>query len=130
MALKFKLRIDDSVNTAGVHLVGGFWGMAMVGFFADKSINPHLATTVLNESGIFWGGRGTLLGNQILAAAVTVLWSMAMTFIIVKFLNRFMVLRAHGIHYTIGLLSSSPTCHPILLRLTQNVLTLPGCPCH
>ena len=85
-ALKLKWKIDDSVNSVSVHFVGGVWGTIMVGFFADKSFNPYLATTALKESGIFWSGRGTLLGNQILAALVTTIWSMVMTYIIVKVL--------------------------------------------
>ena len=39
VTLKYRLRIDDSLDVVGVHLVGGIVGCLAIGFFATTSVN-------------------------------------------------------------------------------------------
>ena len=79
--LKFKFGYDDSLDVVGVHLVGGIVGSLMVGFFADKGVNP------LGADGLFAGGGGTLLTNQAIAVAATLVWSFVISFILAKVID-------------------------------------------
>ena len=86
LALKNKFRFDDALDVIGVHLVGGLLGSLLLGFFATKGVNP------LGADGIFAGGGASLLGNQLLAAVATMVWSGGVSFVL-----------ATVIHKTIGL---------------------------
>lgn len=81
--LKEKLRIDDSVDTVGVHFIGGVWGSLMLGFFADASFNPNVDFSKTGNNGIFFGGSGHLLGEQALSILCVTAWSTVVTLIIV-----------------------------------------------
>jgi ammonium transporter, Amt family len=78
VSLKFKLGYDDSLDVVGVHLVGGLVGALLLGLFADSSIN-ELAT-----DGLFYGGGFTLLGAQAIASIVTLVYSLVVSFAILK----------------------------------------------
>jgi Amt family ammonium transporter len=92
--LKFKLRYDDSLDVLGVHGVGGLVGMILLGLFATRSINSHGA------NGLFEGGGLHLLSLEVLAAAVTVVYSFSVTWLLAKAIDK-----------TIGL-RVSPGSHP------------------
>ena len=66
VSLKFRFGFDDSLDVVGVHLVGGLIGSVLVGVFAT-------------EGGLFSGGGVGLLGEQVLASVVTLLYSGVMT---------------------------------------------------
>ena len=70
LGLKKSFRFDDSLDVVAVHLVGGLVGSLLLGFFADAAINP----AVTNE-GVFLGGGGSLLWDQIVASVVTIAYS-------------------------------------------------------
>jgi ammonium transporter, Amt family len=70
LGLKKTFGFDDSLDVVAVHLVGGLVGSLLVGFFADAAINP----AVVNE-GVFLGGGGSLLWDQIVASVVTLAYS-------------------------------------------------------
>jgi Amt family ammonium transporter len=70
LGLKKTFGYDDSLDVVAVHLVGGLVGSLLLGFFADAAINP----AVLNE-GVFLGGGGSLLWDQIVASVVTLAYS-------------------------------------------------------
>src|SRR5262245_34698756 len=70
LGIKKTFGFDDSLDVVAVHLVGGLVGSLLLGFFADASINP----AVTNE-GVFLGGGGSLLWDQIVASAVTLAYS-------------------------------------------------------
>src|SRR4051812_38705508 len=59
--LKFRFGYDDSLDVVGVHLVGGIIGSLLLGFFADLRVNP------LGADGVFFGGGGALLLDQLTA---------------------------------------------------------------
>jgi Amt family ammonium transporter len=78
VGLKFRLGFDDSLDVVGVHLVGGLMGSILLGFFADTAINPA------GRDGLFIGGGAGLLGEQALAAGVTLVFSFVVSFVIAK----------------------------------------------
>jgi len=88
LGLKSLLRLDDSLDVIAVHLVGGLVGSILLGFFADDAIN----SVVVNE-GIFVGGKGALLWDQIAASAVTLGYSFVASFVIAKVLDMTMGIR-------------------------------------
>ncbi len=100
--VKFRLRYDDSLDVLGVHGVGGLVGMVLLGLFATRSINPGGA------NGLFTGGGFHLLGLEALAAAVTVVFSFSVTWLL-----------ATAIDKTIGL-RVSPEDESTGLDLTQH----------
>ena len=80
--IKFKAGFDDSLDVVGVHFVGGLVGSLLIGFFADPEA---LGLTV--DAGLFYGGDASLLLEQILANAVTIVYSFVLTFVILKVLD-------------------------------------------
>jgi Amt family ammonium transporter len=95
--LKFRLRYDDSLDVLGVHGVGGLIGMILLGLFATRSVNSAGA------NGLFTGGGFHLLGLEILAAAVTVVYSFAVTWLLAKGLDRTIGLRVSPEDEAVGL---------------------------
>ncbi|MFW2332740.1 ammonium transporter [Ilumatobacter sp.] len=88
VALRVKelMRLDDSLDVIAVHLVGGLIGTVLLGFFGDSAINGDGA------DGLFYGGGGELLKDQVLAALGVMLFSGVLSYVI-----------AVGIDKTIGL---------------------------
>lgn len=84
--LKGKFGYDDSLDTVGVHGVGGAWGAIATGLFATLAINPAGA------NGLFYGGFN-LIGAQLLSLAVVVIYAFGVTWLILKFLDKTMGLR-------------------------------------
>jgi Amt family ammonium transporter len=82
--LKFKLGYDDSLDVVGVHLVGGIVGSLLLGLFLDNNINPLGSA---GSNGLFFGGGFTMLGNQALAMAATIVWSGVISFILAKVIS-------------------------------------------
>ena len=80
--VKFKFRFDDALDVVGVHLVGGIVGSLLLGLFADRHVNAA------GRNGVFLGGGWGLLGEQILAVAVTLVYSFVVTFAIVWVLTK------------------------------------------
>ena len=70
--LLLRLQIDDPLEAFPMHGACGAWGCLMVGLFATEG---HVAQAYgLTEYGVFYGGSGKLLGNQILGIVVIALW--------------------------------------------------------
>lgn len=84
--LKEKFGYDDSLDTVGVHGVGGAWGSIATGLFASVLINPAGA------NGLFYGGV-RLLGAQVLALVVVILYAFGVSWGILKLLDKTMGLR-------------------------------------
>jgi Amt family ammonium transporter len=76
--VKFKMGYDDSLDVVGVHLVGGLVGSILIGLFA----NPEFFGGEFDE-GVFYGGDLSLLGEQLLANGVTIVYSFVVTGLIV-----------------------------------------------
>jgi len=69
--LKSIFGYDDALDTFGVHGVGGTLGAILTGVFADEKANS-----------IVGGLKEGLLGNQLKAVALTIVWSVVATLII------------------------------------------------
>jgi len=88
LGIKKTFGFDDSLDVVAVHLVGGLAGSLLLGFFADAAINP----AVTNE-GVFLGGGGSLLGDQIVASVVTIAYSFVVSLAIGLVIDATMGLR-------------------------------------
>ena len=84
--IKAKLGYDDPLDAFGCHGIGGTWGALATGIFATKSINPA------GNDGLFYG-NASLLGIQAISVAVTIAFTVTMTFIILKLIGLVMKLR-------------------------------------
>jgi len=84
VGLKYKLKMDDSLDVVGVHLVGGLVGALLIGVVGTDEA-PQGA------DGLFYGGGGELLWTQFQAVAFTIVWTGVLTTVI-----------AFAIKYTIG----------------------------
>jgi len=94
--IKQRFKYDDSLDAFGVHGVGGTVGALATGLFAQKSVNPA------GNDGLLFGNP-SLLGVQAAAAAATIVYSMAVTFVLLKVLDRVMGLRVTDEEEVIGL---------------------------
>ncbi len=97
--LKAKFGYDDSLDAFGVHGVGGTVGAILTGVFATKHVNPDYA------DGMFYDLQGgtTLMIGQVVAVIVTVVFSLVVTFVILKVLDMAMGLRVSQEEETQGL---------------------------
>jgi Amt family ammonium transporter len=87
ISLKTRLGYDDSLDVVGVHLVGGLVGSLLLGFFADTAVNEA------GFDGVFFGGGGDLLWDQVVASVVTLAYSFVVSFAIAKALDVTMGIR-------------------------------------
>jgi Amt family ammonium transporter len=90
--LKGKLGYDDALDTFGVHGVGGTLGAILTGVFASEKANPNLA-----------GHLDGLLLEQLKACGVTIVWSLAATFVIAMIVKFAIGLRPSAEHEELGL---------------------------
>jgi len=91
VGLKFKLKLDDSLDVVGVHLVGGVTGCVLIGFVGTDTSPQGVAGLFGDMNGLFYGGDATLLGHQIMGALFTIVWTGVLTALI-----------AYAIKFTIG----------------------------
>ncbi len=84
--LKNKLRYDDSLDVVGIHGVGGLVGTLCVGIFASKAVNPAGADGLLF-------GNASLLGTQIFGIVVVGLYTLVVTFVLLKLVDALFGLR-------------------------------------
>jgi len=84
--LKSKAGYDDALDVVGIHGIGGLWGALATGLFASTAWNPGGA------DGLFYGNP-RLIAVQAYGALATILYSMIVTFIILKIINATVGLR-------------------------------------
>lgn len=84
--VKQKFKYDDALDAFGCHGVGGIWGGIATGIFSTKTINQSGANGLLY-------GNPKLLGIQLTAILITIIFSVLMTFIILKLINKFIKIR-------------------------------------
>lgn len=84
--IKQKFGYDDSLDAFGCHGIGGIWGALATGLFATKSVNPAGA------DGLFFGNPAQF-GIQALGIGVAIVFSAAVTFVLLKVVGLFTKLR-------------------------------------
>ncbi|HEX4189665.1 MAG TPA: ammonium transporter [Marmoricola sp.] len=76
VGMKFKFRLDDSLDVVGVHLVGGILGALMIGLVGtNTSVTGVDGYFPAGTNGLFYGGNATLLGHQALGVLFTIVVS-------------------------------------------------------
>ena len=88
LAIKRVFKFDDALDVIAVHLVGGIIGSVLLGLFADSAVNE-----AVTHEGLFIGGGGRLLLDQVIASAVVFAFSFVASFIIAKVIDVTMGLR-------------------------------------
>jgi len=83
---KSRLGYDDSLDVVGIHGVGGIWGALATGLFASTAINPDGA------DGLFFGNAHQLT-IQALGVGSTIVYSIVVTYIVLKIIDLTMGLR-------------------------------------
>jgi ammonium transporter, Amt family len=83
---KGRLGYDDSLDVVGIHGVGGILGILATGLFASKAVNASGA------DGLFFGNPGFLVVQIVAATAVTI-FSAALTYGLLKLVDRVVGLR-------------------------------------
>src|SRR5206468_3959991 len=76
VAIKGRVRIDDSLDVGAVHLIGGIIGSLSVGLLATADTIP------LGADGLFYGGGWSLFGKQALAVVSVIGYTFVMTLVI------------------------------------------------
>ncbi|NRD19311.1 ammonium transporter [Winogradskyella eckloniae] len=89
-----KLKIDDAIGAASVHGVAGAWGTLVIGLWG---INGE------EGIGLFNGGGFGQLGTQAIGVLAYAVWSVVLSFIILKILKSTMGLRVTKEEETVGL---------------------------
>ena len=84
--LKPKFGYDDSLDAFGVHGIGGMWGALATGLFASTAINAG------GKNGLFFGNPKQLL-VQLVAVAVTAVYTLVGSFILLKLIDKTVGLR-------------------------------------
>ncbi len=100
-SLKLKLGYDDSLDVFGVHGIGGLTGTLLAGVFAvgALSASPEMPGGV---HGLLEGNPQQMLA-QLYGVVVTLLWSGAVTFIILKVISVMVPLRVRHEDEVMGL---------------------------
>jgi Amt family ammonium transporter len=94
--IKGRNLIDESLDVFACHGLGGMWGALATGLFATTSVNPN-------------GADGLLYGNlhqflvQLGAAAAAIVFSMGLTFVLAKVLDKVAGLRVSPAEEEVGL---------------------------
>ena len=73
VALKNRLRWDDALDVWGVHGVGGFIGIVMLGLFATTAFNPAGTNGLL-------AGSPEFFVKQLVAVAISSVWAFGFTY--------------------------------------------------
>jgi ammonium transporter, Amt family len=124
ISLKNRFRYDDALDVVGVHLVGGLVGSVLLGFFADDKIN-----SIVENKGVFIGGGGDLLVDQVVASLVTLVFSFVVSYIIAKVIDATVGLRVSPEAELEGLDKSQHAESGYALNeLTSNIGTLSHSP--
>ena len=86
VALKNRLHWDDALDVWGVHGVGGFLGIVLLGIFATTAFNPNGANGLLS-------GNPSFLLKELAAVALSSIWAFGFTFGMLWLIDR--VTRVH-----------------------------------
>ncbi|MCA9149226.1 MAG: ammonium transporter [Planctomycetales bacterium] len=88
-SLKGRFGYDDSLDAFGVHGVGGTLGAVLTGVFATTDVNPNGAQGLMYDPS---GGMKLLIG-QAVAAVITIVYAVIVTFVLLKIIDLTLGLR-------------------------------------
>jgi len=86
VALKNRLNWDDALDVWGVHGVGGFLGIVLLGVFASKAFNPAGADGLL-------AGNPSFFLKQCAAVLISSVWAFGFTLGMLWLIDRFTPVR-------------------------------------
>lgn len=89
--IKYKLKLDDSLDAFSLHGIGGIWGGIATGLFANAKINP--AVIADTGEGFFISKNPSLLFEQLFAIGICIILSAVVSFILFKIIGLFTNLR-------------------------------------
>jgi Amt family ammonium transporter len=92
VVLKSRFKYDDSLDTFGVHGVGGTLGALLTGLFATSAVNPLVKH-----------GAITQLGIQAIGVAATIVYAVAVTWVLLKVIDATIGLRVSAEQEEVGL---------------------------
>jgi Amt family ammonium transporter len=87
LLFRARTRLDDSLDVVAAHGLGGTVGALLTGVFAHKTWNNNVA------DGLLWGNPAQV-GIQAAAVIATIIYSGAMTFVLLKVIGAIMPLKA------------------------------------
>lgn len=99
--IKFKFRVDDSLDVLAIHFIGGVVGMLFLGFFARA-----LLANGGGGLGLLAGGDATQLGKQVVAMVAAAVFAFCASLVLAWIVRKFMGLRVSeadefaGLDYT------------------------------
>jgi Amt family ammonium transporter len=96
VSLKNRIGWDDALDVWGVHGVGGFLGIVMLGMFATTAFNPN------GTNGLF-AGNAAFFGKQLAAVALSSVWAFGFTYAMLAIINRMTAVRVSGQQEEMGL---------------------------
>ncbi len=100
--LKGKLKLDDSLDVVGIHGVGGAVGTLCLGVFASTAVNPGGVDGLL-------AGSAKQLGLQALGVAVVGVYTLVVSWILLKLVHSTIGIRVTEEAEVVGLDSSEHT---------------------
>lgn len=86
--IKYRIGVDDTLDVVGIHGVGGFIGLVMIGLFATAQVS--------GKEGLFYGGGGHLLWRQLVAIVACGTYSFVLTWLIAKAIDATIGFRARS----------------------------------
>jgi Amt family ammonium transporter len=96
VSFRMKSSVDESLDTWGVHGIGGAWGAIATGIFASKLINPAGADGLLS-------GNASQVLIQFAAVAAVWIYALAVTYVLAKLVDATMGLRVEEKAEAVGL---------------------------
>jgi Amt family ammonium transporter len=94
--LKNKLQWDDALDVWGVHGVGGFLGIIMLGIFANRQFNPAGA------NGLLYGDPSFFM-KQVVAVLFSSVWAFVFTYAMLRIIDMFTAVKVDEMSEEIGL---------------------------
>jgi Amt family ammonium transporter len=94
--MKNKLHWDDALDVWGVHGVGGFLGIVMLGIFANTQFNPQGA------NGLLYGDPVFLL-KQVTAGVFSSVWAFVFTYAMLRVIDGFTTVKVSEMSEEVGL---------------------------
>ena len=94
--MKNRLHWDDALDVWGVHGVGGFLGIVMLGIFANKQFNPSGANGLLY-------GDPTFLLKQVVAVTFSSVWAFVFTYAMLRIIDMFTPVKVDELSEALGL---------------------------